>query len=178
MVERDGIEWDELTEAVKVDRYGAETLFRILLMDEAERASFDRSFQETYYQTTFELIEPIFAGLFEGIDRQKLTNLFDWYVNGDSTAFFEIDQKTLANIAKDIGPSWEYVRRTLEPPVTSCGTITGFLRMLGNLIGLTFTLKVDREERTLWKAALFAQYKKTTFGLVMNTSHGVRQKGR
>ncbi len=161
LVERDGIEWDELTEAVKVDRYGAETLFRILLMDEAERASFDRSFQETYYQTTFELIEPIFAGLFEGIDRQKLTNLFDWYVNGDSTAFFEIDQKTLANIAKDIRPNWEYVRRTLEPPVTSCGTITGFLRMLGNLIGLTFTLKVDREERTLWKAALFAQYKKS-----------------
>ena len=158
LVERDGIEWDELTEAVKVDRYGAETLFRILLMDEAERASFDRSFQETYYQTTFELIEPIFAGLFEGIDRQKLTNLFDWYVNGDSSAFFEIDQEALANIAKDIGPSWEYVRRTLEPPVTSCGTITGFLRMLGNLIGLTFTLKVDREERTLWKAALFAQY--------------------
>lgn len=159
LVERDGIEWDELNDAVKVDRYGAETLFRILLMDEEERASFDRSFQETYYQTTFELIEPIFAGLFEGIDKQKLTDLFDWYVNGDSTAFFEIDQETLANIAKDIGPSWEYVRRTLEPPMTSCGTITGFLKMLGNLIGLTFTLKVDREERTLWKAALFAQYK-------------------
>lgn len=159
LVERDGIEWDELNDAVRVDRYGAETLFRILLMDEEERASFDRSFQETYYQTTFELIEPIFSLLFEGIDRQKLTNLFDWYVNGDSTAFFEIDQETLANITKDIGPSWEYVRRTLEPPVTSCGTIAGFLKMLGNLIGLTFTLKVDREERTLWKAALFAQYK-------------------
>ena len=64
LVERDGIEWDELKDAVKIDRYGAETLFRILLMDQAERASFDRSFQETYYQTTFELIEPIFAGLF------------------------------------------------------------------------------------------------------------------
>ena len=161
LVERDGIEWDEVKDAVKIDRYGAETLFRILLMDEAERASFDRSFQETYYQTTFELIEPIFAGLFEGIDAQKLTNFFDWFVNGDATAFFQMDKETLANIAKDIRPNWEYVRRTLEPPVTQCGTITGFLKMLGNLIGLTFTLRVDREERNLWKAALFAQYKKS-----------------
>lgn len=159
LVERDGIEWDELTDAVKVDRYGAETLFRILLMDEDERMSLDRSFQDTYYQTTYELVEPIFAELFEAVDRQKLTNFFDWFVNGDTTAFFQMDKETLANIAKDISPSWEYVRRTLEPPVTSCGTITGFLKMLGNLIGLTFTLKVDREERTLWKAALFAQYK-------------------
>lgn len=159
LVERDGIEWDELTDAVKVDRYGAETLFRILLMDEDERMSLDRSFQDTYYQTTYELVEPIFAELFEAVDRQKLTNFFDWFVNGDTTAFFQMDKETLANIAKDIRPNWEYVRRTLEPPVTSCGTITGFLKMLGNLIGLTITLKVDREERNLWKAALFAQYK-------------------
>jgi hypothetical protein len=174
MVERDGIDWDKLEEAIKVDSFGAEMIWRCLVMTPKERADDDKTLQETYHQITYMMLKEIFFGLFDAVNLHKQMTFFDWFEHGDTTAFFALEDEAITALDESISNQWEYVRRTLDAPNYSCGSLAGFLRNLGNMIGIDFVLKVNKEERTKWREALFAQYGKTYSHIwVMNDDDGM-----
>lgn len=154
-------DYQQLQKVIQLNKEGAETLFRILLMNNEERNSIDEDFRDTYYATTGLLLDMVLTNMLHISDIQKQTSFFDWFVNGDEHLWFEIDKDVLETADTDIANNYELVRASLNPSVYSCGTLPKFLKMLGDLIGLDLVLKVAKEERTKWRDALLDQYKTT-----------------
>jgi hypothetical protein len=148
----------EIQRVLSINREGAETLFRILLMTNEERESIDEGFRNAFYLTTGLLLDKILFEMLGSAEIQKQKDFFDWFVYGDESLWFEIDPNELENIKDDIVNDFELVRSTLNPPASSCGSLRGFLRIIGELIGLDLVISVDDEERTKWRNDLLEQY--------------------
>lgn len=160
MIPHDNVDEAELQKALLVDGYTAEQIFIILLADEDERREADREFLNNYWQITGHLLDQILFDLLEATKLRTQTNFFDWYVNGDESTWFEIPASQFEELKTGIFNNFDNVRKTLNPPLTAGGTVAGFLKLVGDCIGLDFVMSVAKEERTLWRNDLYDQYRK------------------
>ena len=160
MIPHDNFDEAELQKALLVDGYTADQIFIILLADEDTRRQADREFLNNYWQITGHLLDQILFDVLDATQLRTQTNFFDWYVNGDESTWFEIPASRFDELKTGIFNNFDNVRKTLNPPLTAGGTVAGFLKLVGDCIGLDFVMSVAKEERTLWRNDLYDQYRK------------------
>jgi len=164
LVNPNDIDEKELEKCLKIDAFTADRVFQILLQDEETRELYDRGVADAYYRTTGAILDKIVFELFEQTELRTQRNFFDWFVNGDDSTWFVIDTPIWEGLEPIVEGNFELLQKTLGRQLNVGPNVDGFLKMVGECIGLDFVRRVDREERTKWRDALFADYRKNYGG--------------
>ena len=156
---RDTEDFTVLTEAQCIDREIADRIFDICLMGPEERDSVDKQFPELYYRTCGDIFERTLRDLINATQLQKQMDFFSWYLDGDSTVYFELHESS-ETLNRKIRDDWDLIRRSLGLERGQYGTVAGFMKAIGKLIGLTISPALsDRDAKKMeWKKELFEQW--------------------
>ena len=151
---------EQLEKALMIDGYTADQVYLILSSDEDYRRMVDKGFIESAWEITGYLLDLILLDLIESTTIRTQTNFFDWYLNGDDSTWFVLPEEKHNELKLGLENNFDRVKATLNPPITIGGTVAGFLKIVGDCIGLDLILKVEKEERTQWRSQLLYQYQR------------------
>ena len=155
----DDYDENELQSALTIDGTTAERIFQIFQADHEYRQYVDRGFLEAYWTITGYLLDLILFELFAATDLHKQANFFHWFLHGDESTWFSLSENDFYELGYGLRHNFEYVRRTINPPIRMAGSIPGFLKAVGECLGLEIVSKVNKPDRMIWRDALFTQYK-------------------
>ncbi len=150
---------DELNRALKIDGKTANRIFDILTTDLKGREIMDRHIAEQQWVITGYLLDLIFFELQLATSLRTQSCFFDWFLHGEDDTWFILPEHVFDEFSLGLQSNFEFVKRTINPRLSTGRTVASFLKAVGENIGLEIISTVAKEERSLWRDALFAQYK-------------------
>lgn len=164
----DGGEWKGLPKDCDVEkiandyvitREAAERIFSVWIMEPEEREQIEREYEFLQYATCGEIFEKTLTDLIRTTSIQKQLDFFEWFLEGDESVYFELSHP-IDEVERDVKENSELVRTTLGLERGRYGTVAGFLRSIGDCIGLEITPPVTARDanKKEWRKQLFQHY--------------------